>query len=326
MKTIDLRTPGPSGDTGAGTGPGAGRLILLDVPAELVDRFESGSGGTLTIRGREDDTAVLVTSDSTYAVRSVSQSNSLLLCHATNAATLSIAANVAEYMELVPTVPRLERIHSLLRDSRYTGDDTKLHGPDVVSYERLAREVQASDAQLATGLVQAHVVHLDGAMRQLDPEFTQTLLRALLAHIDLNAYLPSSVPVDETVAALEREHALNPTVTRAVLTSFFGSSADAETDSAALDLPAVARFFGIQCLKRARVSLFPRPPRARECLKLIRYGACLLPAPGPAQRLCHKLERHAPRTRSRPLPPAWRVHPPPRTTSRPNPHPAIRQG
>ena len=54
---------------------------LLEIPPDLEAYFLPGSDtSSLTLNGRLTDDATLSTSDRTYALRQVSQSNSLLLC------------------------------------------------------------------------------------------------------------------------------------------------------------------------------------------------------------------------------------------------------
>lgn len=102
---------------------------------------------SLVINGRHHDEAVLCTESRTYALREVSQSNSLLLCSINRghpdgtekrdkAPTLVLHNNISSLLEMAPVVPRLERISSLLKDSMYAGDDAE---QDKVSIMRAGR-------------------------------------------------------------------------------------------------------------------------------------------------------------------------------------------
>ncbi|RXK40036.1 hypothetical protein M231_02676 [Tremella mesenterica] len=56
---------------------------LLELPGEVLKKLEGWNGSfPITIKGRPSDDAVLCTSDATFALRTVTISNSLLLCRA----------------------------------------------------------------------------------------------------------------------------------------------------------------------------------------------------------------------------------------------------
>lgn len=82
---------------------------------------------SLCIKGRQNDEAVLCTTEHTFQLRQITQSNSLLMCgisgeeHGTRA--LTVHSNIAEILELVPIVPRMGRIVSLLEPSSYAGEE-----------------------------------------------------------------------------------------------------------------------------------------------------------------------------------------------------------
>lgn len=108
----------------------------------MADAFFSRllSPYSLCIKGRNDDEAVLCTDTHTWTVRQMTQSNSLLLCsldgHAPHVeercadvaadseapSALTVRINIAEVLELVPVVPRMGRIETLLEASAYSGE------------------------------------------------------------------------------------------------------------------------------------------------------------------------------------------------------------
>ncbi len=126
---------------------------LLEIPNELLHLFDPSTkkkeasssepaakkrkvdSTRLTIKGRYDDQAVLVTDNQTLALRAVSQSNSLLLCNidvapSTNEAgpskpALYLRSNVTDTLELTPVVPRLDRLLGLLKASQYEGEEER---------------------------------------------------------------------------------------------------------------------------------------------------------------------------------------------------------
>lgn len=73
----------------------------------------------LAIKGGADDSVVLCTSDRTYDIRSVTLSNNVLVVCPPNGEGNSdqvvIQDSLNELLELVPTIPRLHRLKSLLR-------------------------------------------------------------------------------------------------------------------------------------------------------------------------------------------------------------------
>ena len=89
----------------------------------------------LEIKGREGDDAVLCTESKTYALRSVNISNSLHVATGSEEVTyagigdeLFLGEAIHEIMELVPTVPKLDRLKGALRGSEYGEEewDTKV--------------------------------------------------------------------------------------------------------------------------------------------------------------------------------------------------------
>ncbi|SJX64965.1 uncharacterized protein SRS1_15791 [Sporisorium reilianum f. sp. reilianum] len=267
---------------------------LLEIPNELLHLFDPSSSKKstseeepaakkrkaadptrLTIKGRYDDQAVLVTDTQTLALRAVSQSNSLLLCNIDAAPSTSssdagpskpalyLRRNVTDTLELAPVVPRLDRLLGLLRASQYEGEDeeqgrSKATARPVRKYtlKQLKSIVQASPAELEAGLVHHHIIEMDGIMRHIAPSWTVSALQILISHLDLHALIPESVPLQETVEALHTVHGLRPQVVTALLTQFFGSRHAADASSVTLDTKAIVHFLGVQALKStARIAI-----------------------------------------------------------------------
>lgn len=81
----------------------------------------------LSIKGKDTDDAILCTGAQTYALRAVNVSNSFVI--ATGSLTdgqeeVFIQDEIHEIMEIIPTVPRLERIRAVLRGCEYGRDIT----------------------------------------------------------------------------------------------------------------------------------------------------------------------------------------------------------
>lgn len=123
----------------------------------------------LCIKGRHSDEAYLCTASQTFALREMTQSNSLLLCRLQDAESSSsdclaqIKSNVAEIWELTPVVARTGRIAQLLQESMYRGEDDE-EEKNVRKYtpQQVASIVQASAKELQEGIDEHHVLVLDG--------------------------------------------------------------------------------------------------------------------------------------------------------------------
>lgn len=249
---------------------------LLELPTDLVPLFDPSADSEksspaikkrkltrLTIKGRFDDQAVLTTDDQTFALRSVSQSNSLLLCSFNTNLSLEskpllyLRSNVTDTLELTPVVPRLQRLMGLLAASSYDGEDEE-KGPQKQAVRKYTLKqvksiVQASPKELEAGLLHHHVIELDGFVRQLSSQHLTTILQALISHLDLYAFLSERVPLKETVQALGNMHGLRKQVIEPVLTRFFGRSNDdadsSDEQTVAVDTVAIVKFLGVQKLR-----------------------------------------------------------------------------
>lgn len=79
----------------------------------------------MSIKGHKDEDAVLCTPDKTYALRSVVLSNSVLVVTPPVGASgnpdtdVVIQDTIHEVLELIPTLPRLQRLNGMLRGREY---------------------------------------------------------------------------------------------------------------------------------------------------------------------------------------------------------------
>ena len=103
---------------------------LMELPREIMDALKVGD--RLSIRGSRDDEAVLCTADKSFVVRKIESSNtSLILAPRAagsasggaggGATALSVAATATCTYELIPTLPRLDRLGELLGKEPYRG-------------------------------------------------------------------------------------------------------------------------------------------------------------------------------------------------------------
>ncbi|WFD35094.1 Ctf8p and Ctf18p associating protein [Malassezia cuniculi] len=191
---------------------------LLELPPELDEAISSASDVSLAIHGRLTDDAALVTKDATYAVRQVSQTNSLLLCgpaERNGALELQIHKNATDILELVPMAARLDRIPELLQESEYAGE--------------------RAESVLKT--------------RKYTPREVRSVVQAsTLNQLDILACEAASVPVAPVVDALVRSDSQRQ-VAEALL-GWFGSVAP--DGHVSLDTKRIARLLGIGLLRRTK--------------------------------------------------------------------------
>ena len=124
----------------------------------------------LTIKGRPGDDAVLCTPTSTFLLRTVSISNSLIVCRAPTTShttpTLEIRDTCHEVLECLPQAANLGRIRTVLKNSQWEGmaGTKRKRGEGGKKWTRAQLEsvVQASEAELAIGLRERDVVEMDG--------------------------------------------------------------------------------------------------------------------------------------------------------------------
>jgi hypothetical protein len=128
-----------------GDSTGNSSYRLLELPPDLVKLFESEDlpPGSLTIKGRRSDDAVFCTPSSTYAIKSIAVSNTVAVVTSPKQSSpkkqfipstpvgnvpaigehdLVIRDQLHEYLELVPIMPRLGQLDSLLRGLEYDGE------------------------------------------------------------------------------------------------------------------------------------------------------------------------------------------------------------
>ncbi|KAL7423046.1 Ctf8p and Ctf18p associating protein [Cryptotrichosporon argae] len=191
---------------------------LLELPAEILKRVEGASAPLpLTIKGRPNDDAVLCTPDTTFLLRTVSISNSLLVLRppalspdaveasgsspsSSTRPTFEIRDTKHEVLECVPQAANVERVRMLLRDSAWgglgagtgtgAGDDGVGAGGVLGKRKRetgkrytrqmLESVIQASEKELSAGLRERNVVEVDGHMLLLPSIQLQPLLTIIL--------------------------------------------------------------------------------------------------------------------------------------------------
>lgn len=197
----------------------------------------------------DGDEAVVVTAKKTFKVRRVETSNTCMLVTAGNnnaqSTSASPATTNANYdsinglfsatFELIPTLPSIHTIRSLLSACAYTsaeyatgarnakrrkrstvGDDAEhAHGsdePDIYTFDDLRHLVQASDAEIHAGLTSVGAVEIDGYWRIVDATYIYKIADNILDVIAEHKWELNAIEVD----AVENEIAADKTASKEI--------------------------------------------------------------------------------------------------------------
>jgi len=213
---------------------------------------------TLTINGQQNDDAVLCTADKTYALRSVTLSNSVLVVNANETSgEMVIRSQLNDILELVPSVPRLHRLGGLLKGMEYdenaADEDDSMEEDERrgtkrrrLTYDEVRGEIQASDVEFARGLKDRRILTIDGHLRPIAPSYLCTILELLLNYIVSLSLSVASAPVQELAATLADEHEIPKKVSTQVM-SWFGTVHDHQTWS--IDIDAILKEIGLGLLR-----------------------------------------------------------------------------
>ncbi|KAG8864458.1 hypothetical protein FRB96_004961 [Tulasnella sp. 330] len=258
-KSITVRFPSNSS---------AGQYKLIELPPELnkvIEAKDEEALSKVSIRGRTTDDAVLCTDTRTYSLRSVQMSNSYLILTGSNDAEddhgkLILRDQVNEIIELVPVVPKLDRLTTLLRDNGYkldaeAGDededmeDERPKKRQRFTYDQVRGLIQASDAELDRGLREKHILSVDGNLQAIPThQLTQFLTYILNNLVSHHASRTASIPLKELLDQLQDDHAIAPDVSRQICT-WFG---DMESGSWTMDVEGVVKEVGLGVLVENR--------------------------------------------------------------------------
>eukprot|EP00118_Oscarella_pearsei_P017614 m.175917 g.175917 ORF g.175917 m.175917 type:complete len:363 (+) comp39135_c0_seq7:168-1256(+) len=198
---------------------------LIELPKNLLESLQEGE--RLTIRGSENEDAVLCTRSSSYEIK-------------------MILAAVKSYYELRPCLPRLEKLAKMLMASAYAGPDSD-RGKGYLE-EDLLREVQASEDELREGLYKLNAFYREARWRILDGSYEEKVMTSILGLLDEKNWSYMSVPADGVYAELEEgypqfvlEHCLN----------CYGRQKENDSNLYCFDEVKVCQFFGEYLLKVA---------------------------------------------------------------------------
>ncbi|KAK4685625.1 sister chromatid cohesion protein DCC1, partial [Tremellales sp. Uapishka_1] len=211
---------------------------LLELPPEILKQVESSTSAfPLTIKGRPSDDAVLCTNESTFLLRTVSISNSLLILRPPEVekqrAELEIRDTCHEVLECVPISGNLERIRMVLKGSAWEGmgGGKRKRGEDEEGKKRrrytkaqLESIILASDKEIEQGLRERNVIECEGRLLLLPSISLQPLLSLILALLTIHSItsLPPiiSAPINPIIDALEEDHEISEELTRGVMSLY----------------------------------------------------------------------------------------------------------
>ncbi|KAI9014689.1 sister chromatid cohesion protein Dcc1 [Gaertneriomyces semiglobifer] len=252
----------------------AGRYMLMELPKAIADQIASElSDGcdtplSLTIRGNDNDEAVICTPNQTYTVRSVQSSNALLIAAPSEAMsrTYEVQTALSCYHELSLTRPRLDRLRSLLSQSYYTGpvDESRNVGKrqegiqtlEMLDFDALKSRIQASDAELTAGLEELGAVCLDGFWRLLSPEYQESTLKFILVSAAAEDIPLERMSLSGCLDMIDEED-IPPSIVKHILQFYAERTETSETDTIyTLSQYKIARFFGKQLLASAEATRF----------------------------------------------------------------------
>ncbi|KAG9014540.1 hypothetical protein FRB95_007221 [Tulasnella sp. JGI-2019a] len=245
-----------------------GQYKLIELPPELIKVVEAKDAKALTkvsIRGRTTDDAVLCTDTRTYSLRSVQMSNSYLVLTGSNKAEddhgkLILRDQVNEIIELVPVVPKLDRLTALLRGNSYKLDGDNDEDEDTeddrprkrrrFSYAQVRGLVQASDKELDRGLRDKHILSVDGHLQSIPAsQLTQFLTFILTILVSHHSSKTTDISLKDLTDQLQDDHAIAPDVSRQIC-GWFGDIQPG--DKWTMDVEPVVKEVGLGVLVEHR--------------------------------------------------------------------------
>lgn len=190
-------------------------LVLLELEPGLLSDLDAKD--SWVFKGPTDDhQAVLCTGNSTFSVRRVLTSNTLLLLPSHGTSPKTTTTRLYEYLECSRILPRLETLEELLeaypykgplQESRRIQKDFELHQKmtQQLSTEALLECIQASPAELQIGLEACDAIHMDGAWRRLDKKYVHSVLELILlsmAELGVSDMTKDAIKFSDLAAAL----------------------------------------------------------------------------------------------------------------------------
>jgi len=226
-------------------------IKLLEVSKDIANSLTSGD--ILTIRGHEDENAVICSRDKTYDIKEAETSNSLMLVPQivlpgaiakTGNRTLSFSSVTGifhKYLELIEIRPRLRKLKDLLMKTPYN-EDARREEIKGLTYSEILDSVQASEEEILAGLEQFECVEVEGLWYVLDQDYQMMVLSRILKFFDENSWSLNLVHKKETVTTLSS--LVHPEVVSRVFDFYTLPVDGGNCDDFSLNQEKVSRFFG----------------------------------------------------------------------------------
>lgn len=95
------------------------RYRLFEFPASVTKTLEEGA--SLTLKGHQNDLAVICTDSETYELRLAETTNTLIVAEAvpTEGSAVILSAGIKSYCELIRVAPHLDRLTDMLQTKPY---------------------------------------------------------------------------------------------------------------------------------------------------------------------------------------------------------------
>ncbi|KAL5528520.1 DCC1 [Sanghuangporus sanghuang] len=234
-----------------------GQYKLMELPKELVHLIEKETQDQFTIRGRDDDDAVLCTADKTYNIRAVMVSNSFCVLTPPNGdepGDAVIRATIDHILELSPSIAKLHRLRGMLRGCEYDEDSDGRGDRERRMLKVVKSELQASDAELEAGLRDMRVLVLNGELRPMTPGYLNHVLELILNTLVSLSRSTDGAPVLDIIETIQSDHEISPDVSRQVMSWFGRIDSSLSTETWTMDVDAVVRQIGIGILSACRSS------------------------------------------------------------------------
>ncbi|KAJ4478207.1 sister chromatid cohesion protein Dcc1 [Lentinula aciculospora] len=259
-----------------------GSYKLLELPPELYKLLEeslSSEGGpsasSFYIKGQPGEDAVLCTQDKTYAIRSVSLSNSILVVTSPPDSDVSsesednsfpniiIRDQLHEILELTQAIPKLHKLNTLLKGREYGEDEEdnddgmnveQVHdgSQDIrdFTYTDAQAMIQASEAELNRGLRERRILRINEILRPISSSYLNKIIQFILNTLAALSLDHDSVPVEKLCTTLADEHDV-PRIVSVQVMGWFGSVSELE-GRWKMEVDAVVREAGLGILKDAQ--------------------------------------------------------------------------
>ncbi|CAO3692680.1 unnamed protein product [Umbelopsis ramanniana] len=189
-------------------------LKLLELPPDLLEELTTNSA-PLYIKGATDEEAVLCTKKKTYSVRQVNLSNSLLLASHSQDGQVpvyNIKDSQFSTIELLPCLPRIEKLDTILNHTMYTGPENESAiqaKGQLYTYDNLLTLIQASEQELQQELNRRHAVIIDGYYRLIHPRYLHRIIDAVITSAEIHDMELKRISVDQCRKYLMEEFELN---------------------------------------------------------------------------------------------------------------------